>query len=341
MSNAAMQRSDPLVPLPGLLAGLGIPVEDVLVGTDLVPADLSPDRFLELETILKVLDNAVARTGREDLGLLLGAKLSSAVLGPLSRVVCAAPTLGEALTDLSSFQDRNTSAATTYLRRRTDDIFFGYGVHDPDQAVSAVTQDLVLATLNRIVSELTRGAVRPREYLSMRPLPHHPARWSVLEADVRFGESETGFYLSLEDLAFPLPTADSRSRAQALDKFLSQPALLSAEWTHRSRRALRSLLIEGRSSMPEVARHLGVGSRTLRRMLAREDTTFEAVRDAVRLAIARDLLSMSTLSVGDLALTLNFANPTTFIKAFRRWTGETPAAWRDRIGKGANAPRKK
>ncbi len=89
-------------------------------------------------------------------------------------------------------------------------------------------------------------------------------------------------------------------------------------------------ILEGRSNMPDVAHHLGVGPRSLRRALAREDTTFEAVRDAVRVAVARDLLSMSTLSVGDLASMLDFASPATFIQAFRRWTGDTPAAWREK-----------
>jgi AraC-like DNA-binding protein len=314
-------------------------VEDVLIGTGLVPADLSPDRFFELSTILKVLDNAVERSGREDLGLLLGARNSVAVLGPLSQVVRAAPTLGEALSDLSTFQDRNTSAATTYLRRQGEDVFFGYGVHDPRPGVSAVTQDIVLAILNRIVTQLSRGAVRPREYLSMRPVPRNPGLWSTLGAEVRFGEAETGFYLSSEDMAFPLPTADRDERDRALDELLSQPALLAAEWTHRTRRALRALLLEGCSRMPEVALRLGVGPRSLRRALAREGTSFAEVRDAVRLAMARDLLSMSMLSIADLVLTLDFATPTTFIRAFRRWTGETPAAWRDRNGRRASVAR--
>ncbi|SDB29054.1 AraC family transcriptional regulator [Bauldia litoralis] len=330
MSTTAKQRSDPLVPLPGLLAELGVPVEDVLTGTGLAPEDLTPDQFFDLSTILAILDNAVLRTGREDLGLLLGARHTTAVLGPLSRVVRASPTLGEALLDLSSMQGRNTSAATTYLRRQGEDVFFGYGVHDPRLAVSAVTQDIVLAILNRIIAELTRGAVRPREFLSMRPAPRNPARWSGLGAVVRFGEAETGFFLSSMDMAFPLATADRQMHDRALEELLSQPELLAAKWTHRTRRALRALLLEGCSGMPDVALRLGVGPRSLRRALAREGTSFEEVRDAVRLAIARDLLSMSGLSIGDLTLTLDFAHPSAFIRAFRRWTGETPAAWRDK-----------
>lgn len=312
-----------------------VPLEDVLTGTDLVPEDLAPDRFLELRAMLTVLDIAVARTGREDLGLLLGARQTTAVLGPLAQVVRTAATLGESLSDLTAFQDRNSSAAVTYMRRQEKYVFFGYGVHDPGPTVSAITQDIVLALLTRIVTELTQGAVRPREYLSMRPVPRHPARWSALGAEVHFGEAETGFYVSMEDMAFRLPTADCHLHDDAVSYILSQPALIPTKWTHRTRRALRVLLLEGASGMPEVASQLGVGPRTLRRSLAREGTFFSEVRDAVRFAIARDLLTMSTLSINDLALTLDFANPTTFIRAFRRWTGETPAAWRDRIGEAA------
>jgi AraC-like DNA-binding protein len=162
----------------------------------------------------------------------------------------------------------------------------------------------------------------------MRQTPREPRRWAMLGAKVRFGEAETGFYLSPADLATPLPCADPGARDQALRALLASPALVSEAWTHRTRHGLRGLLLEGRSGMPEVAESLGVGARTLRRALAREGTTFEAVRDAVRLSVAQELLAMSRLPIGDLALTLDFATPSAFIHAFRRWTGATPAAWR-------------
>jgi len=330
MSTSALQRSDPLVPLPALLAELGVPLEDVLAGTGLVAQDLSPDRFLELSAMLQVLDNSVARTGREDLGLLLGARQTAAVLGPMLGLVRSAATLGEGLSDLTAFQDLNSSAAVTYIRKQGKSVFFGYGIHDPRATSSPITHDIVLALLTRIVEELTKGGIRPREYLSMRPLPRNPGKWSSLGAEVHFGEAETGFYLTLEDMAFPLPAADPNLRERALNELFSQPALDKAKWAHRTRRALRTLLLEGTSSASDVAVHLGVGPRSLRRLLKREGTSFQDVLEEVRLAISRDLLTMSSLSIGDLAVTLNFSNTPAFIRAFKRWTGETPAAWRDR-----------
>jgi AraC-like DNA-binding protein len=300
----------------------------VFTGTGLSAEDFAPGRFIPFAALLVVLDRAVARTGREELGLLIGAQNRLEVLGPAAAVMRAAPTLGHALSDLVSLQARNSTGAASYIHRHDDQVFVGYGVHDPTLRITPVLHDVTLAACSQFVFDLTRGAVRPNEYRSMRQTPREPRRWRTLGAKVRFGETETGFYLSPADLSFPLPTANPRAREEALSAILASPALVAEASTHRTRHALRGLLLEGRSGMPEVARSMGVGTRTLRRTLSREGTTFEAVRDSVRQTIAQDLLMMSSLAIGDLALTLGFATPSAFIHAFSRWTGETPAAWR-------------
>lgn len=339
MPHRATQRADPLLPLPDLLVDLGTPPDMVFKNAGLSAADLAPGRFIPFAQVLRILNEAVALTGREDLGLLLGARHSLDVLGPLSRVMRSAATLGEALSDMVTLQHRNSSAAAIYAHRQKDQVFFGYGVHVPGLPVSPPLHDIVLAVGHRIIAELTRGAVRPREYLTMRPPPAEPARWDFLGATVRFAEVETGFYLTPADLAFPLPTANRERRTRDLRAMLATPPFVEHEFTLRTRHTLRCLLLEGLSGMPHIANRLGVGLRTMRRMLAREGTTFEEVRDGVRLAIAQELLSMSALPVGDLALTLDFATPSAFIHAFRRWTGDTPAAWRVRSrAQGLGAP---
>jgi AraC-like DNA-binding protein len=317
-----------MLPLLDVLAERGIPADEVFAGTGVSAEDLAPGRFVPFGSILAVLDNAVARTGREDLGLLIGARHGLKVLGPAAAVMRAAATLGQALFDLMALQARNSSGAATYMHRHDDHVFVGYGVHDPTLRLTPALHDVTLATSSRVVLDLTRGAVRPREYLTMRPAPREPRLWAMLGATVRFGEPETGFYLSPADLATPLPSADPGRHEQTLGAILASPSLFTEAVTHRTRHALRGLLLEGRSGMADVAAALDVGPRTLRRALAREGSTFEDVRDAVRLTMAQDLLAMSRLPIGQLAFTLDFATPSAFIHAFRRWTGETPAAWR-------------
>ncbi|WP_373875756.1 helix-turn-helix transcriptional regulator [Pseudomonas juntendi] len=70
--------------------------------------------------------------------------------------------------------------------------------------------------------------------------------------------------------------------------------------------------------------------RTLRRRLIDEDTTFLKLCDEVRYALAREFLREYVLSVEQISARLGYIDPTSFIKAFKRWTGETPLSYRKR-----------
>lgn len=82
------------------------------------------------------------------------------------------------------------------------------------------------------------------------------------------------------------------------------------------------------SNMDAVAAQLGLTSRTLRRHLKREGTTFSAIVDKVRTELALKYLREASLSTEDIAHILGFSETTSFLRAFRRWTGHTPKFYR-------------
>ncbi len=90
-------------------------------------------------------------------------------------------------------------------------------------------------------------------------------------------------------------------------------------------------MLEHKTTMPETARHLGVHPRTLRRALEREGTSFHEIKQQVRYAVARELLAVAALPAADIGVTLNFATPSAFVHAFRRWSGTTPGMWRKQL----------
>lgn len=79
--------------------------------------------------------------------------------------------------------------------------------------------------------------------------------------------------------------------------------------------------------MPGVARELGMSTRTLRRKLEESGTTFRALLDEVREALADELLASGALSIEDVAVRLGYAEASSFIHAFKRWKGTTPASY--------------
>jgi AraC-like DNA-binding protein len=73
-----------------------------------------------------------------------------------------------------------------------------------------------------------------------------------------------------------------------------------------------------------------VSPRTLRRRLREEGTSFRGLLDRIRFQAAEDRLRERTLSLAEIAAELGYANQANFARAFHRWTGESPSAYRRR-----------
>ena len=167
MTTPALQRAASLVPLPSLLAELGTGLDAVLDSTGVVPGQLRADAFIPYAAFVRILDNAAAQTGRDDIGLLLGQRQTLVALGPLGSVLRHAATLQDAITRFAAFQSLNSTGGAVYLMRAERDIILGYGVYDPTVQVSPQIYDLVMAVGCRLYGRADRrggGAGRDLPY---------------------------------------------------------------------------------------------------------------------------------------------------------------------------------
>ncbi len=325
----AMQRAASLAHLPPLLAELGFDLATVLDGTGVSVADLRPDAYIPYASYLKTLERSAELSRTPEFGLLLGARQTLEALGPLGRAMRHAATLGEALEDFVAFQIGNSTGGTAYLHRSGEDFAFGYGIYDPDTKPSREMYDLVVAVGCNFIRDLTAGKAEPLEILMIGREPADVAPYEALTPrPIRFDQRETCLILPRRVLKFPLKTADRALRETTLSE-LSQ-RLLHAPWgmSSRVKHALRSLMLTGAHSMPDVAAHLEIHPRTLRRALNSEGTTFEALKDEIRHAVARQLLALTQLPAADVGLSLGYSTPSSFVHAFRRWSGMSPIQWR-------------
>ena len=97
----------------------------------------------------------------------------------------------------------------------------------------------------------------------------------------------------------------------------------------RVQRALESSVLRGGGATEEAVAHaLALSVRTLQRSLGEEGTSFRRIREEVLHRIGAQLLRESPIAVAEIASRLGFANVTAFGKAFRRWSGATPSAYR-------------
>jgi AraC-like DNA-binding protein len=77
-----------------------------------------------------------------------------------------------------------------------------------------------------------------------------------------------------------------------------------------------------------AAAALAMSPRTLRRRLAEAGVGYQTLLDEVRQALAEEMLATGVLSVEDVAQRLGYAEASSFIHAFKRWRGTTPAQFR-------------
>jgi AraC-like DNA-binding protein len=101
---------------------------------------------------------------------------------------------------------------------------------------------------------------------------------------------------------------------------------------------LRKLLIDqlplGEPSQRDVARRLGLSRRSLQRRLADEHTSYSDVLEKTRYELACGYMSDPKYSITEIAYLLGFGTATSFSRAFMRWTGEAPRAYRLRLRSG-------
>ena len=95
------------------------------------------------------------------------------------------------------------------------------------------------------------------------------------------------------------------------------------------RQYVREELADRLPTLASLANKARTNSRALQRRLQAERTSFQALLDSVREDIARTRLREPGTTIGDLAFELQYSDESTFVRAFKRWTGMTPGAFRD------------
>ena len=147
---------------------------------------------------------------------------------------------------------------------------------------------------------------------------------------IEFDAPENRFEIDMARLQQPLIAANEvcaamgrRMCEEHLDQFVQRD--------DSARHRVEDLLLSSPRSMPRmeaVAASLSMSSRTLRRLLAAEQTTFQEISDELRHDLSKQYLRTSQLNLDEVAELVGFTESTNFRRAFKRWQGMPPARYR-------------
>jgi AraC-like DNA-binding protein len=146
-------------------------------------------------------------------------------------------------------------------------------------------------------------------------------------APVHFSAGENAMVLAAELLDRPCVRADPALLA-VLDRYAADllarvPA--TGRLADRARTALVEMLRDGEPGAGRLASRLKMSARSLSRTLAAEGTSYRALLDQIRRETAARHLADDRIAIAEVAFLLGFSDLSAFYRAFKRWTGQTPA----------------
>ena len=172
------------------------------------------------------------------------------------------------------------------------------------------------------------GGHRSRcSFAHREPAQLQPFR-TFFRTTLHFDAEEYALRFSSSWLQHPVAQADpmlQRVLQKELDAIVARH---EADFPEQVRGVLRSALLTGHARSDQMAALFSMHSSTLARHLKPYGIGFRDLVDECRYEVAREMLSHSALDMSQIAAMLDYADASAFTRAFRRWSGTTPARWR-------------
>jgi AraC-like DNA-binding protein len=281
----------------------------------------------------------VAATGCEHFGLLLGQRGSLASFGLVGFLVQHSPDVGTALRNLVRYLHLHVRGAAPTLSSQGTLAMLGYQIYEPQVEATDQLGDGAMAVGFNILRALCGPDWKPSEVLlaHRKPKDVGPFR-RFFGAPLRFDAEQNALVFSAAWLTRRVSGAEPELRRLLQKQIDALDARYRDDFPEQVRSALRPALLTGHGKADQVAALFSMHSRTLNRRLNAFGTNFQALVDAGRFEIARQLLEDSAMEVSQIAASLDYADASAFTRAFRRWSGTTPAVWR---AKRKGAPSRK
>ncbi|MDB4998658.1 MAG: Transcriptional regulator, AraC family protein [Myxococcaceae bacterium] len=316
--------------LAELVARWNVTPEELFAGLDLDDAVLAePMRRLPMPVIEELVARARRLTGEPGLGFYLGLQMRVSSHGYHGFAAMSSSTAGAALELAVRFAPTRTSALALRAEREGN---VASVILEEREALGEARDVIVLALIigiQRIGSALTGHELVGHAEVAF-PEPAYAKRFTstLKHGLLRFDMPQHRLVFDAKVLDLPLTMADPAALRLARDQCEKELSALGYDGDLVTRvRGLVQRDADGFRSVEEVASALSLSSRTLKRKLEARGTSFSVVLEDERKGRALRLLA-TDVPLQTIADRLGYSDVANFTRAFRRWTGATPGAYR-------------
>ena len=287
---------------------------------------------LEVRTQIKLLELAAQELQDELLGFHLACSFDLREIGLVYYVMASSEQLADALRNAERYSQINNEGVRLRFSMQDGTAAIALDYLNVDRHADRHQIEFWLVTLVRICRQVTNGRLAPSRLKTKHFRNETPAEFrAFFGVDIEFGADA-------DEICFPRPIAllSVVGRDEYLNDLLRRYAEEALALRPRERITVRSkaedilptLLPHGRAMASEVARRLGMSSRSMSRKLAEEGTSFAEILDQLRAALAKRYLVDKTLPICEIAWLLGYREVSSLTHAFKRWTGMTPGRFR-------------
>lgn len=267
---------------------------------------------------------AACTAGARNIWFDVGLRYRAIKFGELGLAMMTSRTLGEALQIACRCQALTYSLINYRYASAPNGAFALIGTYGKlSEELRDFSHYRDLGAIRTLVADLMGGDLPlERVTIAAPPAPDWEQQRRHMPCPVQFNAEQTQWLFKPGAANLPLPMADS-----------DLVTLYSSRCDNILRRAQTDGTIKGRlaarlsrsdTDFPtagEAARMLALSERTLHRRLAEEGTRFSAMIDEARYSRARELLTEGHMAIEQIAVAVGFAEPSSFSRAFKRWSG--------------------
>lgn len=277
----------------------------------------------------ELIQHCAAVTRCAHFGLLLGQRNGLYSLGLVGLLARYSEDVQTALSNLIRYFHLHARGASISLTVHEETAVLEHQLYYFGPAPYAHIGDGAVAWLLNILHELCGHTQRPIEIRLNHRKPDNikPFR-DFFRVPVKFNAGQNAVVFPAAWLSKVMPDVHPDVRRLVQEKVDSLVARLGDNFPGQVREVLHVALQGGRSDLEHIASLMTLHPRTLRRRLAAAGSSYQVLLDEIRCGLARYMLANSAIEVSELALMLHYSDARAFIRAFRRWTGQTPARWR-------------
>ncbi|HSE32622.1 MAG TPA: AraC family transcriptional regulator [Pyrinomonadaceae bacterium] len=310
----------------------GVQPSDLYAAVNLNAAVLQdPDNRIPFSQLVLLYETAAELTGDSNFGLHLGEIVDPKLFDVVGYSALNSATLGEAFTRVARYHSVWTDGAMfkVEVSDPTSAIFYRY----VDESILSHRQDSEMTFAS--VAALCRVAVYEGWTPTLVEFKHSEPQdiseqLRLFRCPITFGAPVNKLVFDSSSLDLPIATADpglcrmlDRHAEELLAKFPPRDSFIS-----NARTIISKELNGGNASLERVAAQMGLSARTLQRKLHELGTSHNDLVDQIRHELAKRYLREREMAICEVAYLLGFSEPSSFHRAFKRWTGVTPKEFR-------------